>query len=88
MYAPSAASADELDSMVDHARLEESSYVLLDGLDAPWEGDYERVLDRPRNRSRKRCERRSLERRGQDEGHKPWCFSVEQGFDRLYAQNM
>ena len=61
MDTPSAASADELDSVINHARLEESSYVLLDGLDAPWEGDYERVLDRPRNRSRKRRERCSLE---------------------------
>ena len=88
MDTPSAASADELDSVVDHAWLKESSYVLLDGLDAPWEGDYERVLDRPRNRSRKRRERCSLERRVQDEGHKSRSFSVEQGFDCLYAQKV
>ena len=63
MNTPSAASADELDSVINHARLEESSYVLLDGLDAPWEGDYERVLDRPRERSRERGELGLLERR-------------------------
>ena len=51
MDTPSASSADQLDSMVDYARLKECSYVFLDGLDAPWEGDYERVLDRSRNRS-------------------------------------
>ena len=88
MDAPSASSADKLDSVVDHARLEERSYILLDGLDAPWEGDYERVLDRPRNRTGQRCERCSLKRRIQDEGHKSRCFSVEQRFDSLYARNM
>ena len=77
MDALATASADELDSVVDHAWLKESSYVLLDGLDAPWEGDYECVLDRPRNRAGKRRERCSLERRVQDEGHKSRCFSVK-----------
>ena len=83
MDAPPAAAADKLDGVVDDARLEESGYVLLDGLDAPREGDYERVLDRPRDRAGKCCEWCSLKRGVQDEVHDPWCLPLKQWLDRL-----
>lgn len=61
MDALATASADELDGVVDDACLEEGGYVLLDGFDASGECHYERVLDRPRDRTGERGERGSLE---------------------------
>ena len=56
-----ASSTNEFYGVIDDAGLEEGGNILLDGFDAPGKRAYERVLDRPRNRSRKRRERCSLE---------------------------
>ena len=80
------ASTHELDRVAHNTGVEERGEVLLHGLDAARERGDERVPDRACDRARERCERRGLQRRGEEEVHEPWSLALKERFDRLQVR--